>query len=61
MAFRLLIQAIYFILIARALGPNQYGAFVAVTALASVISPFVGVGSGNLLVKYVALRQEIVP
>jgi len=56
---RLLIQAIYFVIIARYLGPNQYGGFVAVTALASVVSPFVGVGSGNLLVKHVARNRAM--
>ena len=56
---RLLIQTIYFIIIARYLGPAQYGGFVAVTALASVISPFVGVGSGNLLVKHVSRNKTM--
>jgi len=48
---RLLVQAGYFILMARYLGVKQYGGFIAVTALVSLISPFVGLGSGNLLVK----------
>jgi O-antigen/teichoic acid export membrane protein len=51
---RLLIQAAYFIIIARCLGPAEYGAFIAMTAIISVMSPFVGLGSGNLLVKNVA-------
>src|SRR5690242_17877408 len=51
---RLLLQAAYFIIIARCLGTREYGAFIAVTALGAVISPFVGLGSGNLLVKNVA-------
>ena len=56
---RLIIQATYFIIIARSLGPGQYGAFVAATALANLISPFVGLGSGNLLIKNVARKQEL--
>ncbi len=56
---RLLIQAVYFVIIARSLGPNQYGGFVAATALTAVISPFVGVGTGNLLVKNVARDQSL--
>ncbi len=56
---RLLIQAVYFVIIARNLGPNQYGGFVATTALTAVISPFVGVGTGNLLVKNVARDQSL--
>src|SRR5580700_1395377 len=56
---RLLIQAAYFIVIARSLGPGQYGGFVAATALANLISPFVGLGGGNLLIKNVARNREL--
>src|SRR5882672_11415989 len=56
---RLLIQAVYFVIIARSLGANQYGGFVAATALTAVISPFVGIGTGNLLVKNVAREQSL--
>jgi O-antigen/teichoic acid export membrane protein len=48
---RLVIQAAYFVLIARALGPEEYGAFVAVVALAAILSPFSGLGTSNLFVK----------
>ena len=51
---RLLIQAAYFIIIARCLGPGQYGAFIAATALMAVMSPFVGLGYGSLLIKNVS-------
>jgi O-antigen/teichoic acid export membrane protein len=56
---RLAIQAVYFVVIARCLGPQQYGGFVAVTALANLISPFVGMGTGNLLVKNVARDKSL--
>jgi O-antigen/teichoic acid export membrane protein len=56
---RLFIQAAYFIIIARCLGAGNYGAFIAVTALISAISPFVGLGSGNLLVKNVARDKNL--
>lgn len=52
-SIRLVIQAIYFILIARSLGPRGYGAIVAVTALAAVLSPFSALGSPNLFIKNV--------
>jgi len=58
---RLLIQAVYFIIIARCLGPAEYGAFISVTALAAVASPFVGLGTGNLLVKNVARNHRLFP
>jgi len=55
---RLLIQAGYFIMMARYLGPKQYGGFIAATALVSLISPFVGLGIGNLLVKNIARDKQ---
>ncbi len=58
---RLLIQAAYFVVIARSLGPGQYGGFVAATALTNLIAPFVGLGSGNLLVKHVARDKKHFP
>src|ERR1019366_10785973 len=56
---RLFIQAGYFVIIARCLGAGNYGAFIAVTALISAISPFAGLGSGNLLVKNVARDKTL--
>jgi O-antigen/teichoic acid export membrane protein len=50
---RLVIQAVYFILIARILSPAKYGAFVAVVALVAILSPFSGLGTGNLFVKHI--------
>ena len=58
---RLLIQAAYFIIIARCLGAKNYGAFIAVTALISTVAPFAGLGSGNLLVKNVARDKKLFP
>lgn len=51
---RIPIQALYFVLIARALGVNGYGAYVGVTALVAVLAPFGSLGCGNILVKNVA-------
>jgi O-antigen/teichoic acid export membrane protein len=48
---RLVIQAVYFILIARSLGSNAYGAFVAVVALAATLGPFSGMGTTNLFIR----------
>ncbi|MCU1315416.1 MAG: hypothetical protein JWN63_738 [Candidatus Acidoferrum typicum] len=57
---RLFIQAGYFIVMARSLGPQQYGAFVAVTALVAVAAPFVGIGTDRLLIKNVAMDRSSV-
>ena len=56
---KVLIQAAYFIVIARSLGPDQYGAFVGVTALIQILSPFVGVGCGPLMIKNVARDRSV--
>lgn len=50
---KLIIQAAYFIIIARSLGPQQYGAFIAVVAIAAILSPFVGLGTSNLIIRNV--------
>ncbi len=52
--FRLIIQALYFVVIARSLGAANYGAFVGVVALVGIVFPFATLGSGNLLVKNVS-------
>jgi O-antigen/teichoic acid export membrane protein len=51
---RLIIQAIYFVEIARSLGAANYGAFIGVVALVGIVYPFGSLGSGNLLVKNVS-------
>jgi O-antigen/teichoic acid export membrane protein len=51
--FRLVIQAAYFVLVARALGPDAYGSFVTVVAMAALLGPFSGLGTPNLFIKNV--------
>jgi O-antigen/teichoic acid export membrane protein len=51
---RVVVQAGYFVLIARALGPHEYGGFVGATALIAIVAPFVSIGAGNLLIKNVS-------
>lgn len=58
---RVSIQAVYFVLIARNLGAQQYGAFLAVTALCALVSPFVGNGISKLMVKQVAQDRKQFP
>jgi len=50
---RLFIQAAYFVLIARSLGPDNYGTFVTLVAMAGVLGPFSGMGTPNLFIKNV--------
>ncbi len=56
---RLVLQAAYFVIIARTLGPEQYGAFVAATALISILAPFASLGSGSLLIKNVSRNRAL--
>ena len=57
--FRLVIQALYFVEIARSLGATNYGAFIGVVALVGIVYPFGSLGSGNLLVKNVSRDRSL--
>jgi O-antigen/teichoic acid export membrane protein len=52
-SIRLVLQGVYFLCVSRSLGPAQYGAFVAVTAMANIFSPYAGLGCGPLFQKNV--------
>ena len=56
---RTAIQGVYFILIARSIGPAGYGAFVGVTAFVAIAAPFASLGSGNILIKHVARDRSL--
>ncbi len=56
---RALIQASYFIVIARSLGAEGYGAFVGTAALVAILAPFGSLGYENLLIKNVARNSEL--
>ncbi len=55
---RLVLQGSYFIIVARALGAEAFGAFVSVLALVGLLSPFAGLGFGNIIVKNVSRNPE---
>jgi len=58
---RVLAQAVYFLLLARTLGPEEYGAYVGVLALVVLLAPFASWGSGNILIKHVAHSPDQFP
>jgi len=58
---RLVVQALYFTVIARSLGVSNYGAFVGVVALVGIFYPFGSAGRGNLLVRNVARDRSTLP
>jgi O-antigen/teichoic acid export membrane protein len=51
---RLGIQAVAFVMLARYLGPAEYGGFSAVVALGMMISPFIDLGTYSIVVRDVA-------
>ena len=55
---RIIFQIIYFLIIARSLGPDAYGAFAGAIALVVVFSPFVGWGSGSILIQQVSRQTN---
>jgi O-antigen/teichoic acid export membrane protein len=56
---KLVLQAVYFIVVARKLGAAEYGTFIAASAVAEVVSPFSTLGIGNLMVKNVARDRNL--
>ncbi len=56
--FNAVMQAAYFIIVARLLGKENYGSFIVITATASIIFPFVLWGGEHLLVKNVSTNRE---
>lgn len=56
---RLILRLSYFVMLTRALGSYQYGAFVGATALVSLCYPLVSMGMGNLLIKNVARDRSL--
>ncbi|WP_124728321.1 lipopolysaccharide biosynthesis protein [Staphylospora marina] len=59
MGSRIGIQAVYFIIIARSLGNEGYGAFIGTVSLVALLAPFASLGSGNLLVKNVSRNPDL--
>lgn len=53
------IQAVYFIVIARALAAEGYGAFVGVLALSAVAVPFASWGTGQMLIQDVSRQPDL--
>ncbi|MEM7758605.1 MAG: oligosaccharide flippase family protein [Cyanobacteria bacterium P01_A01_bin.40] len=55
--FNVVMQAAYFVIVARLLGKENYGSFIVITATASIVFPFVPLGSEHLLVKNVSTNR----
>ncbi len=55
--FSLLIQAPYFVLLARLLGSHDYGVFIGAAALVSIFSQYSSLGSGMVLLRHFSQKS----
>lgn len=55
---RLIVQGIYFIILARSLGAEKYGAYVGIVAIISIFIPFANWGSGEILVQEASRNRD---
>ncbi|MCZ4495788.1 MAG: polysaccharide biosynthesis protein, partial [Thermoleophilia bacterium] len=55
------VQAIYFVLMARSLGVSEYGLFIAVAALGAILAPFALFGTATLAVRTAARERDALP
>ncbi|WP_035352110.1 flippase [Edaphobacter aggregans] len=55
------IQALYFVFLARLLNPTQYGVLAGAVALVTVVSQYSTMGSGLVLLRYVSQDQRRFP
>ena len=53
-----LLQSVYFILIARLLGPLEYGLFAGAFAVTSILGQYSAMGSGTLFLRYVTADRR---
>ena len=60
-AIQITLQAVYFIVVTRTMGARSYGAFVSVSALASIVAAFSVWGADQLLIRTVANDQKAFP
>src|SRR5215467_6675045 len=58
---QLAVQAGSFLLLAKALPVKDLGTWVGVGALASILGPFVAMGTGNVLIKHVSRNPAELP
>jgi O-antigen/teichoic acid export membrane protein len=56
-----LLQAIYFVMLARLLGAREYGIYAGAFALASMPSAYSTLGTGTLLIRYVSSDKKLLP
>ncbi|MGD1921241.1 MAG: oligosaccharide flippase family protein [Pleurocapsa sp.] len=56
---RLVVQGVYFIILARSFEPARYGAYVGIVAIVSIFIPFASWGSGEVLIQNVSRDRNL--
>ncbi len=56
---RLIFQSLYFVILARTFGPDEYGSFIAIIAIISIFIPFSNWGSSRVLIQHVSRDQSL--
>ncbi len=56
---RLVVQGVYFIILARTFEPAKYGAYVGIVAIVSIFIPFASWGSGEVLIQNVSRDRSL--
>ncbi|KAF1688290.1 lipopolysaccharide biosynthesis protein [Pseudoxanthomonas taiwanensis] len=60
-ASRLTAQALYFVALARSIGPHNFSYFSSAFALAVILAPFIGCGSGSLIIRNCSRNPSLLP
>ena len=56
---RLIIQGMYFVILARSFAPERYGAYVGIVAIVSIFIPFASWGSERVLIQNVSRDRTL--
>ncbi|WP_274649396.1 oligosaccharide flippase family protein [Paenibacillus humicola] len=51
---RVIMQGVYFVIVARSLGAENFGAFMGAVSLVAILAPFSGLGASNILIKNIS-------
>ncbi|MEM7757914.1 MAG: oligosaccharide flippase family protein [Cyanobacteria bacterium P01_A01_bin.40] len=57
--FKLIVQGIYFVILARTFAPERYGAYVGIVAIVSIFMPFATWGSEKVLIQQVSRDRSL--
>jgi O-antigen/teichoic acid export membrane protein len=56
---QLLVQGIYFVILARTFAPEKYGAYVGIVAIVSILIPFASWGSEQIIIQNVSRQRSV--